>query len=273
VVVLVEPTAINGPVYQQSKGYFYWTKTDASGNFLIPNVYAGVYEVHAWKDGFIGEYISNTTLTITPQATVNLGKIEYQTPRFAPTLFEIGYPNRRADEYYHGDNFRQWGLYDLFPTDFPNSIQYYVNSTWRQSPSQWRNDWNYAHVPVDNKSINWTIYFDVPAQNTKFGPKGYIFIAKSGACHCNLLITVNNVFIGTIAFKDNDNSVYRDSIYGINELHSTSFASSILVPKGNKMIFGITCKARLQGIMYDYVRMELDNFQPIMDPLLVKQTR
>jgi len=266
-VVLVEPVSVNGPIYQQSKNYFYWTKTDSIGNFVIPNVYAGTYEVHAWKDGYIGEYISNFTLTVKPQATVNLGKIEYQTPRFAPTLFEIGYPNRRADEYYHGDNFRQWGLYDLFPTDFPNSIHYYINSTWRQPPSQWRNEWNYAHVPVDNKSVNWTVYFDVPTQNS-FGPKAYVFIAKAGACHCNLEITVNNLFLGIMTFKDNDNSVYRDSIYGVNELHSMSFAANILKAKGNQLIFGTTCKQRLQGIMYDYVRMELDNFKPIiLEPL------
>jgi rhamnogalacturonan endolyase len=48
------------------QGYQFWTKTDDEGRFLIKNILAGKYDIYAWVHGFIGDYKSSSTITVTP---------------------------------------------------------------------------------------------------------------------------------------------------------------------------------------------------------------
>ncbi|KAJ8644114.1 hypothetical protein MRB53_005862 [Persea americana] len=50
----------------ESKGYQFWVSTDSNGTFTINNVVPGVYAVHGWVPGFIGDYLSNVLVTISP---------------------------------------------------------------------------------------------------------------------------------------------------------------------------------------------------------------
>ena len=66
------------------------------------------------------------------------------------TVFELGYPNRKADEFRHGDDYWApgespklgyptpvWGGQMEYPLDFPDGMKYTVGK------SRWATDWNY----------------------------------------------------------------------------------------------------------------------------------
>jgi len=191
----------------------------------------------------------------------NVGSITYIPPRNAPTLFEIGIPDRTAAEFHNGDVYRHWGLYDIFDEQFPKSVNYAVGQ-WRQSPSQWRSDWNYAHVPSNGSHRDWTITFDVDQIST-IGPNGYIRIAFASVVHCQLAIQLNGTPIQSIEdLNENDTAVYRDGIHGIYQTRSRTFSTKLLIGKGNRFVLTNQCTSRLDGIMYDYIRVELDGYQP-----------
>lgn len=87
-----------------------------------------------------------------------LGQLYYRPPRNGPTVWEIGFPDRSAQEFYVPDpypslinklflgkpnhRFRQYGLWkryaDLYPT---NDLVYHVGV------SDYSKDWFYAQVP------------------------------------------------------------------------------------------------------------------------------
>ena len=70
--------------------------------------------------------------------------------RVGATVFELGYPNRKADKFRHGEDYWApgkspklgyptpvWGGQMEFPLDFPDGVNYTVGK------SQWATDWNY----------------------------------------------------------------------------------------------------------------------------------
>ncbi|GKE44863.1 probable rhamnogalacturonate lyase B [Tanacetum coccineum] len=60
------PPGVSGSWQRENKGYQFWNKTNEEGHFTIENILVGTYDVYAWVHGFIGDYKSPTTITITP---------------------------------------------------------------------------------------------------------------------------------------------------------------------------------------------------------------
>ncbi|XP_073128338.1 uncharacterized protein [Henckelia pumila] len=87
----------------ESKEYQFWTQTDVDGNFMIKNVIPGVYGLHGWVPGYIGDYLKEDRVTISAGSETQLGNLTYTPPRDGPTLWEIGFPDRTANSYYVPD--------------------------------------------------------------------------------------------------------------------------------------------------------------------------
>ncbi len=87
--------------------------------------------------------------------------------RYGRQLWEIGIPNRSAEEFRHGDHYWQWGLPQLYPAEFPNDVNFVIGK------SDFQQDWNYAQPPRPDgkggwKATTWRIQFDmgkVPARH------------------------------------------------------------------------------------------------------------
>ena len=47
-------------------------ETDSSGNFTIKNVIPGVYRVHGWVPGFIGDYLGKELVSISAGTSISL---------------------------------------------------------------------------------------------------------------------------------------------------------------------------------------------------------
>ena len=254
----------------------------------------------------ISSSTSSSPATLITNNRFDTGTLVFVPPQSAPVLFEIGFPDRTAAEYMHGDHYRQWGLWLEFANDFPNSVQYRVNSTWRQSPAQWRTQWNYAHVPANGSTVDWLIWFDVPGKQRKLnenssalspspissassssspskssssspspssllnstkstsfavGPHGYVQIAFAGVVYCSVAVSLNDNVIAKITdLPRDDRCVYRNSIHGMYETRVVPFDASLLLPKDNRLTLTNMCTENGFGIMYDYVRVELDGY-------------
>ena len=90
-----------------------------------------------------------------------LGELEWKPVRYGKQIWEIGVPNRSAEEFKHGDKYWMWGLYNLYPSEFPHDVNFIIGK------SDWSKDWNYAQPPRDGKPTTWTVTFDLAT-----APKG-----------------------------------------------------------------------------------------------------
>ncbi|KAG5574227.1 hypothetical protein H5410_054361, partial [Solanum commersonii] len=126
---LAEPGLV-GSWQSETKGYQFWTQIDDSGNFKINNVRPGIYGVYSWVPGVMGDYKFSSYITVTQGKDTYLGQIIFETPRKGPPLWEIGFPDRTANEFFIPDplpglqnylytnttihKFRQYGLWDRY---------------------------------------------------------------------------------------------------------------------------------------------------------------
>lgn len=179
-VGVVQQPSTTDSVYdfqQWSKPYQFWVKSDAQGNFTIPNVIAGTnYTLYAFGPGAAGTFMSQPqnggnppllynlpatpfAVTVTGGGTTDLGTVTWTPARVGPTVFELGYPTRKSDKFRHGDDYwvgdvgptptspsPVWTKFLEYPYDFPNGVLYTVGQ------SRWTTDWNFIQpILVDSQ--------------------------------------------------------------------------------------------------------------------------
>ena len=125
-----------------AKGYQFFNDGTEDGRFTITKVRPGRYTLHAYADGVLGEY-SQADVVVAPGKTLDLGTISWKPVRHGRQLWEIGYPNRTASEFFKGDapNWWLWGWNLRYPLLFPRDVDYTVGK------SDWRKDWFFMQVP------------------------------------------------------------------------------------------------------------------------------
>ena len=166
-----QPQTNNGTYDFQKwlKPYQFWVQTDRDGNFTIPNVIAGDnYTLWAYGPGAAGTFLSQNqtggnpplefdlpakpfAVKVTAGATTRLSTVTWTPKRVGATVFELGYPNRKADKFRHGEDYWApgvapklgyptpvWGGQVEYPLDFPDGMTYTVGK------SRWATDWNYV---------------------------------------------------------------------------------------------------------------------------------
>ncbi|XP_068323452.1 uncharacterized protein [Pyrus communis] len=245
----------------ESKDYQFWIQTDIIGNFTIKNVIPGVYGLHGWIPGFVGDYLDNERITISAGSQTQLGNLTYVPLRDGPTLWEIGYPDRTAIGYYVPDvnpMYRQYGLWDRYTDVHPE-----LDQTFTVGSSNPKTDWFFAHVDrrgADNKYLptTWTIKFNLKSVTTGT----YKFrLAIASATRSDLKVHVNAMDIEHLVIQvlnwGTDNAVCRHGVHGLYRLFSGDIPSTLLV-KGDNSIFLSQARGgdALCGLFYDYLRLE-----------------
>ena len=280
------------------KPYQFWVKTDANGNFTIPDVIAGAnYTLYAFGPGAAGTFQSQNqtggnppneldipaspfSVTVTGGATNNLGNVIWTPTRVGPTVFEIGYPDRTGGKFRHGDDWwvgdigpgptnpmPVWTKFLEYPFDFPSGLTYTVGS------SRWTTDWNFCQPVVVDAAGNYngstsTINFNLPSAP---GATASLYVALSSDFKGPLIVQVNGVNIASSTgyfpsysgSSDNSDATIREGIHGNFSDNRITFAGSLLNAGANS----ITINMRKGGYfanhaMYDYVRLELTGYIP-----------
>ena len=131
-----------GSWMHDARFYQFFNDGAEDGKFTITKVRPGTYTLHAWADGVLGEF-AQTNITVESGKTVDLGKLVWTPVRFGTQVWEIGYPDRSADEFFKGDgqNYWLWGWNLRYALLFPNDVTYTVGK------SDWHKDWFFEEVP------------------------------------------------------------------------------------------------------------------------------
>nr|AFA41491.1 putative lyase [Solanum tuberosum] len=264
-----------GSWQRENKGYQFWTKTDAMGNFTIENVISGTYNLYATVPGIIGDYKYTFDVQVTPGSSIELGSLVYNPPRNGATLWEIGVPDRIAAEFFvptpplefnvhiYQNNFesifRQYGLWKQYSVLYPeNDLVYNVGT------SNYSKDWFFAHVTrnIGNKtyiSTTWKIIFNLEIVDN--ASNYTLQMALAAAQRAELQVRFNDEKVVEPHFTTGkiggDNAIARHGIHGLYFLYSIEVKGNLLV-NGTNTIFLTQAIATnpFQGVMYDYLRLE-----------------
>jgi rhamnogalacturonan endolyase len=248
---------------KQGKGYQFWVHPDPDGSFTIPDVRPGEYTLYAFTDGVMDEY-HHSGVVVSAQNKLNLGTLEWTPIRYGRQLWQIGVPDRSAEEFRHGDDYREYGLWNKFPQEFPNGVNFVIGK------SNERTDWNYAQVNVKQNGqwvgTTWNIQFDMP-QQTVTGA-AILRIAFAAAHNAKLATSVNGKDVDSFRTAA-DSTMIRSGIHGQYFEHDIVFDASMLHPGPNTIALTQSAGgAPMKCVMYDCLRLELDDSGPFTNGMV-----
>jgi rhamnogalacturonan endolyase len=235
---------------QDAKHYEFWTRADDQGHFTIPSVRPGTYTLHAIAAGVLGEF-AQTNVTVAPGKSLDLGQLDWKPVRHGKQLWEIGIPDRTAQEFRHGDLYWQWGLYNEYPKDFPNDVNFVIGK------SDPRTDWNYCQCPRADRpnGTAWSITFEMPHP---VKGKATLRLALAASSARNIQVSVNDQPAGIVGPLMDTATIRRDGIRGYWVEKEVGFDAALLKAGTNVLKLTIPPGNVMSGVEYDYLRLELD---------------
>ncbi len=246
-----------------AKYYGFWVRGDTDGRFTISEVRPGTYTLHAIADGVLGEF-AQTNITVAPGKSLDLGRLEWKPVRDGRQLWDIGVANRSAEEFLHGDHYWQWGLYNEYPKDFPNDVNFVIGR------SDYHRDWNYAQCPRPDRpdGTTWSVTFDLPA--APHG-KATLRLGLAATDARSIRVTVNGQPAGTVGPLMSTATVRRDGIRGYWTERDVPFDAALMRAGTNVLKLTIPPGNPMNAIEYDYLRLELD--ESALAPAAEQRTR
>ena len=242
----------------ESKHYQYWVKTDAQGNFNIPNIRPGTYTLYAFADGAVGEF-SKADVPVTAGQTTGLGDLTWNVPHKGSRIaWEIGIPDRTAKEFRHGNDYFHGYVWANIPNEFPNPLDYFVGK------SNWKTDWNYAqtrYAAGSGRNIEtwkWRIHFTLdrlPAGTAT------LTLAIASANEARIDVRVNDerrVLASVSPSVEGGNALLREGIHAKYCVQYVSIPATKLKMGENVISLSIPeTGSAAAHIMYDYLNLEL----------------
>ncbi len=244
--------------------YQYWTRAGADGAFRLGGVRAGQYRLTAYKPGTFGEYDFDNVQVAAGRASA-LGTLTWTPPAHGVEIWRIGTPDRTAQEFRHGSEYRYyWGGYD-FAKDFPQGVHYVVGQ------SRADTDWNYTQWgawPPFSKTAphaaDWDVQFDLPATRISSAGAATLTVAIASIMNAHhdahLTVSVNGDspaqrFDWTIPADDNSQSAIRSGAAGIYLYHEYAFPAALLHAGTNHITFHLPGTS--ENLQYDALRLEV----------------
>ena len=261
------------------KNYQFWTRTDSLGNFTIPNVHPVLYNIYAFGPSAAGQMSKLNYLTVAADSISALGDVVWIPTRTAPTVWEIGVPDRTAGEFRHGkdwwtsDTFPSvhWGKFMDLPDEFPNGVNYTIGQ------SNYATDWNfvmYYDKNVLTTSPIWKVNFSLTNAPKAGNKNSALYIAVAASFTSALIVKVNGTLI-TIATgigpSNPSNATIRKGIHGAFSELRLLFNGNLLKKGTNTIEFSLRAAggATSGDIMFDYLRLEAPG-TAVGDPLPIK---
>jgi rhamnogalacturonan endolyase len=242
-----------------AKNYEFWVQADEYGRFAIPNVRAGNYTLHAIADGVLGDF-SLTNVTVAAGSKYEFGRLSWAPVRYGRQIWDIGIPNRTGSEFFGGNNYFHWGWYLGYPVFYPHDVNFVIGK------SDFRKDWFFEQVPHNENPANttgsgqgrgttWTVTFNLPA--TPHG-KATLRLAICGVGTRSLTVDMNDQPLGSVSNLVYNATINRDGIGGYWMEHNLAFDASLMKAGTNVLKLTIPAGSLTSGILYDYLRLELD---------------
>ncbi len=240
-VVLAEPGT---ELIRQGKKYIFWAKTDAEGNFSIPNVRKGQYSLYAYATtGTVTDELEHKDVTVS-DATLDLGTIDWTPVTYKTLLWNIGENNRRADGYNVSSDPRAYGLWEKVPADL----------TFEPGVSDPATDWYYAQC----HNGTWTVKFNL---DDTFEGDMHLTASIAGTTNKpKVAVKVNGTSKTTWSFPNNDAAIYRSATQaGRHVVKTCTFPASLLKQGENTIELVMSGISKNGGVMYDCLKLESEN--------------
>ncbi len=287
-----------------AKGYQFFNDGKDDGSFAITKVRPGTYTLHAWADGVLGEYMQ-ADVTVEAGKTLDLGAIDWKPVRDGRQVFEIGYPDRSAHEFFKGDgkNVWLWGWNLRYALLYPHDLTYTVGKDdWHKAwffeevphatdlsfvnpeakdPANQRYGWvktesleQYPHtdqkgpwkVYGQGRETTWTVKFSMP--NTPHGTAA-LRVAFAGVDGLGgvLPVAINGQGVGGLGDGSNPdnarltttNAIRYNTDQGYWQQRTLKFDAAKLRAGENTMTFTVPAGDLQSGVVWDYLRLELDD--------------
>lgn len=253
-VFLAQPEGDQTPNWQQQgKDYVFWDRVDESGSFTVSDIRAGEYMLYMIQKGVADEF-KQAGFSIVAGESKDVGLIEWSPLRYGETLWQIGIPDRDSTEFRGGDEFRNWGGYQLdrYAERFPDGIHYSVGE------SDWTTDWNFLQPakPLGGGEYGpstWRVTFK---NDHLMEGDAYLRLGIAGSRGSRLAVILNDEFL----LNRNLNSGQgfpRSGSRGFHEELVVHFDASILREGMNELSLVQSIASQWMGIHYDFVRMEV----------------
>jgi autotransporter-associated beta strand protein len=270
-------------MYQGITNFLFWTTSDTNGNFSIPKVRPGNYQLFSYVPGIWGE-LQVSNIVVLPDSTNHLGVINWNPPHLSQRLWRIGTPDHSSAEFHLGNYRKQFGLWWRYLNDMgTNDVNFVIGQ------SAESNDWYYAQCSVgitpqsypnltdhtQTNGIYWSPHWNVLFNLTNLPPTPVLTtIAFAGGNGTYFYMYLNGVNVtpdtyhgqGTTSGVD----IYRDVVtVGRYQPYQFTFATNLF--KLGTNIFTITIRQPgapgswsgayypelvQGGLIYDFLQME-----------------
>jgi rhamnogalacturonan endolyase len=263
-VGLAQPATQRTTWQTDAKNYQFWTRnTNADGTFTIPKVSPGQYTLYAFADGVLGEFMK-ADVQVNRGQTLDLGELRWQPVRRGRQVWEIGVANRTATEFAGGDRFFESDITLQYPRLFPQDVTYTIGQS---TPGK---DWFYAHVPHstaqarvqpfsgvagEGSATPYTIRFRMEAASRGVA---VLRLAICGTGTRAIQVSVNGNAAGQIQLGPGEGVIARHQVQGLWYERLFEFDASILKSGENTLTLTIPGGPVNNGVVYDYLRLELD---------------
>jgi rhamnogalacturonan endolyase len=279
-----------------AKFYQFWNDGSEDGKFAVADVRPGTYTLHAFADGVLGEF-AQADITVEPGKTLDLGKLQWKPVRNGKQIWEIGYPSRETDEFLKGDgdNYWLWGWPLRYALLFPNDLTYTIGKSnpskdWffqqvphaeslafvnpdAKDPANQKFGWVKAEsleqYPQTNtrgpwevygrgRATTWTIKFNMVKASKGQATLRVALSGSDGAGFAGgLAVGVNGKDVGTIRTRGT-NALRYNTNKSVWYEYSQPFDASLMKPGENVMTLTVPAGEVTSGVVYDYLRLELD---------------
>lgn len=228
----------------QGRTYQFWVRAGADGRFSIPHVLPGSYQLLAFGAGNIGTF-QRANVDVQPGKAQDLGTVAWAPPRVAPTLWEIGIPDRDTQEFADGAfAYSQWATYEKAAAEA-------APLTYTVGRSDWRKDWRYAQFGT----APWAIDFTLATAPLPEAPASlYIALASSES---TLAIRVNGTEVGRYQAPTPTHAPVRLGSHGAFAETRIAIPAGLLKQGVNTVTLSqVAAKGKAGTTQYDYVRLE-----------------
>jgi rhamnogalacturonan endolyase len=297
------PAADAGSWIHEARYYQFFNDGTDDGKFAITKVIPGKYTLHATADGVLGDF-AQADITVEPGKTIDLGKLDWKPVRFGKQVWEIGTPDRAADEFLKGEGRSAW----LWGWDLRYALLFPSGLTYTVGKSDPKKDWFFEEVPTATnlsfvnpaakdpanqwygwvkaesltqypqtdqsgpwkvygrgKETVWTIKFNMPKAEHGMAALR-VALAGENNLRGGLPIAVNGQSVGALgdgSNPDNPRLINTDAIRyntdkGLWQQRTLKFDASLLKAGENTMTFTVPAGEVSSGVVWDYLRLELD---------------
>ena len=245
------------------------SKAPTTARSKFPSVRSGSYTLRAFADGVLGEF-AKADVKVEEGKPLDLGKITWTPVRRGKQLWDVGIPNRNGSEFFKGDVYYTPGIGATYGSLFPNDVTYIVGK------SDFRKDWFFQHVPhaeadaaaiaaasrgfrpagIVGRATPYTIQFD----HGRSAPKGKATLraAFAGTGVGSIDVTVNDQPAGKFTRLAGDGVLSSHGSHGIWYERELPFDASLMKQGENKLTLTVPAGNTTAGVIYDYLRLELD---------------